>query len=141
MPLGRAFPSRPPRARAAFVVAATLFLAGQAGFNLAVRNDWLPVRDPVYAEKIAVYRAWSKGSPAASVRIVALGSSRTEMAFRPSVVEAALAEDGEPPLAFNFGISGGVLSWACAALCAPARKMNINSSKRRTNIIWPRQRG
>ena len=33
-----------------------VYLAAQAGLNLAIRNEWVPVRDPVYAEKTELLR-------------------------------------------------------------------------------------
>jgi len=79
-------------------MAAIVFLAAQSALSLAVRNDWLPIRDPVYAEKVATYRAWSNDH--AAVRVVALGSSRTHLGFDAGRYAAALGPDVD---AFNFG--------------------------------------
>ena len=88
------------RARTALAVAAVVYLTGQTGLNLAVRNDWLPVRDPVYAEKVAVFRTWSKETPAPPIRVLALGSSRTHLGFDAGRYAAAVGPGVE---AFNFG--------------------------------------
>jgi hypothetical protein len=87
-----------------------LFLASQAAFNTAVRCEWLPLRDPVYAEKLGLlseHPAFFTGE-SADFRLLVLGSSRTMLAVDAGALSASLSEaTGRPVAAFNFGTSGG----------------------------------
>ncbi len=96
------------RGRTAVLAGVVLFLAAQAGLNVAIRNDWLPVRDPVYAEKTDLLRRhngfYATPTDAAQpLRFLALGSSRTQLGF-----DAARFADhfGGRVEAFNFGCPG-----------------------------------
>jgi hypothetical protein len=102
--------ARPNRVRAAgsrraLVVGVVVFLTIQFGLNLAVRRDWLPLRDPVYAEKIELLRPHDRffdGSPSGTgrpTRVLALGSSRTQLGFDAGRFTRAVPQAD----AFNFG--------------------------------------
>src|SRR5437763_4147434 len=41
------------KARRALLAGVLLFVAAQAGLNVAVQREWLPLRDPVYFEKFS----------------------------------------------------------------------------------------
>lgn len=89
------------RSRNAILFATLLFAVGQAGLNSAIESDALPVRDPIYHEKIELLHAhpefWCEQSD--RTRWLAVGSSRTQMLFD--------AEKFEPGgAAFNFGCAG-----------------------------------
>ena len=109
-------PSSPPTSRRglrtvsrrAVIAGIVAFLSLQAGLNLAIQQEWIPVRDPVYAEKrdfLTQHPAFfgSTGS-SAPLRLMALGSSRTQLAFDARrFSEATGAELGRPVESFNFG--------------------------------------
>src|SRR5262245_39319377 len=100
--------TRPPPSRRArhALLWGLLALLGMNVWFLLATEFWHPEwRDPEFGHRLTALRNARAERPGRPL-LLALGSSRTEMAFRPSVVEAALAEDGEPPLTFNFGISG-----------------------------------
>ena len=80
-----------------------LFVAVQAGLNVAIRHDVVPVRDPVYAAKFDALAQWPAYFGEAAVpRVLALGSSRTQLAVDAERLERAL-----PIHAFNFGTPAG----------------------------------
>jgi hypothetical protein len=100
------------RGRTAVLVGLLAFLAAQAALNLAIRNEWVPVRDPVYAEKFELLqphagffagtgpaRSAPRDGPAPT-RVLALGSSRTQAGFDVSRFEGRFGGRVE---AFNFG--------------------------------------
>lgn len=99
--------NRARRGRRAVLGGILLFFATQAGLNLAIRNDWIPIRDPIYFEKFEVFQKrttfFAPRPPSAPPRVMALGSSRTQLAFNPRVVEGICHRDGSPVDAFNFG--------------------------------------
>lgn len=93
-PIAASLSSAPPtarpgrairQARKAVLYGMVLFVIGQALFNLAVRKEWLPVRDPVYHEKITLLRqrpAFYRPAPGDGPQLVlAIGSSRTHLGF------------------------------------------------------------
>jgi hypothetical protein len=103
---------KPARRRAAgcrnaVLVGVVVFVLGQVSLNVAVRNEWVPVRDPVFVEKFGLLEPHeSFFSPPAPVsdspptRVMALGSSRTQLAFDA----ARFAEHAGPHVeAFNYG--------------------------------------
>lgn len=83
------------------------FVLFQAGLSLAIRNDWLPVRDPVYHEKLTMLRQrpafFDRSNGSQPSRLLALGSSRTQLAFDPAVAEEVLGQAGLEVDGFNFG--------------------------------------
>jgi hypothetical protein len=89
----------------------TLFVAFQASFNVAVRRDWLPLQDPIYAEKFDCLRGqplfFDPAPVDGTVRLLVVGSSRTQLGLDASRLTADLsATAGRPVRAFNFGTSG-----------------------------------
>jgi hypothetical protein len=105
-------PPRPARRRAAarsrtaVLAGVALFLAAQALLNHAIRNDWVPVRDPVFAEKYDFLRPHRPffEPDATSVRVMALGSSRTQLGFDANRFALdTRRHTGRPIEAFNFG--------------------------------------
>jgi hypothetical protein len=87
-----------------------IFLLFQATLNVAVRAEWVPLRDPVYFEKLALLRGHPAFfAPAADpVCVLALGSSRTQLAVDAATLSADLtAAAGRPVVAFNFGTPAG----------------------------------
>ncbi|OWK42970.1 hypothetical protein [Fimbriiglobus ruber] len=105
-PAGR----RGSRARMALVAGMVLFFAGQAAFSVAVRRDWIPVADPVYGGKFGLLREhpefFAPSGPSADrpVRVLALGSSRTQLGFDAGRFAGAV---GPRTVAFNFGTPAG----------------------------------
>lgn len=98
-------PRRARRARAAVFAGIALYLLMQAALNAAVVAEWLPLRDPVYAEKADLlatrpefYGPRPAGTPP---RLLAIGSSRTQLGFDAAAVERAT---DQPIRAFNFGV-------------------------------------
>lgn len=99
--------------RAALAVAAGLvaFVACQLVTDQAIRNEWVPLRDPIYFDKLALLRnhpAFS-GPPGdhRPLTVLCLGSSRTLNAVDPDILGPALsAELNRPVEAFNFGQAG-----------------------------------
>ena len=81
------------------------FLIIQFGTGVAIERDWWPIADPIYTEKAELFRKHSafvaERSPLR--RVLALGSSRTQLAF-----DAERFSAGVPgTTAFNFGTPGG----------------------------------
>ena len=96
------------RSRRALVLGILLFCAVQAGLTRSIESDALPVRDPIFTEKIELLRKhpefWSDST--ARPRLLALGSSRTQLLID--------AERLDPEFrAFNFGCSscGPIAQW------------------------------
>ncbi len=93
------------RARRAVVVGFVGFLATQVLLSIAIRREWVPVGDPVFAEKIALLRQhpqfFASDTPLTqqvTQRVLMLGSSRTHLAF-----DAAKFATATNTRAFNFG--------------------------------------
>jgi hypothetical protein len=101
------------------LVGVVAFLAAQAGLNVAVRREWVPVRDPVFAEKFDLLRPHAGfftphpnpppqggreqeagGREQEVVRVMALGSSRTQLGFDAGRFAGHFGGRVE---AFNFG--------------------------------------
>src|SRR5262245_62175806 len=79
------------------------FAVLQAGLVGAV-ECWLPeVRDAEFGYKLARLRNLVAKSPDRPL-VISLGSSRTQLGFRPSVVTAACAAADRDAVAFNFGL-------------------------------------
>ncbi|MGL6095101.1 MAG: hypothetical protein ACRC7O_04775, partial [Fimbriiglobus sp.] len=98
---------RAARSRLALAVGAVAFLAGQAALNAAIRADVVPVRDPVFSEKLTLFQGHSAFfAPRAAAdppRLLALGSSRTQLAFDAGECERLGGQTGRPVRTFNFG--------------------------------------
>jgi hypothetical protein len=76
------------------------------GLVLYGMERWRPeVRDPEYGYKLARLRQRLTEAPDRPL-VLALGSSRTLMGFRPELLPAYHTPAGETPLVFNFGLSG-----------------------------------
>jgi len=96
------------RSRRALILGVLLFCAVQAALSHSIESDALPVRDPIFTEKIERLRThpefWS--DPTERPRLLALGSSRTQLLID--------AERLAPEFhAFNFGCSscGPIAQW------------------------------
>lgn len=95
---------RAVRCRNAVLVGITVFVLGQVSLNVAVRNEWVPVRDPVFVEKFEILEPhagfFTPAQPELPTRVLALGSSRTQLAFDA----AHYAQRSGPYVeAFNYG--------------------------------------
>lgn len=78
---------------------------------MAIQRDWLPLHDPIYTEKFDRLRDhaafFAPAQADGPVRVLAVGSSRTQLALDAGRLSDALtAAAGRPVLAFNFGTSG-----------------------------------
>jgi hypothetical protein len=82
------------------LIAVLSFLLIQISLNLGIQSGRIPVQDPVFVEKIELYRNWNQVSDSTLSRVVALGSSRTQLAF-----DAARFGNATNCTAFNFGCS------------------------------------
>lgn len=92
------------RGRVAVVAGVLLFMAGQASLNLGIRTGLLPDPDPVFAEKFDLLREHPVFTDATPIRVLALGSSRTQLAFDAGRFAATVrSATGRPAEAFNFG--------------------------------------
>ena len=96
------------RSRRTLILGALLFCAVQAGLSRSIESDALPVRDPIFTEKLALLRThpefWNQSTD--RPRLLALGSSRTQLLID--------AERLDPEFhAFNFGCSscGPIAQW------------------------------
>ena len=101
---------RSARGRKAIIAGVIAYLAFQSTLNLAIRNDVLPVRDPVWSEKFELLQkqpaffAAGNDRPNSPVRVLAMGSSRTQLAFdATSMARTVSATTGREVEAFNFG--------------------------------------
>ena len=96
------------RSRRSLVLGVLLFCAVQAGLSRSIESDALPVRDPIFTEKLELLRKhpefWSDLT--ARPRLLALGSSRTQL-----LIDAERL--GPEFHAFNFGCSscGPIAQW------------------------------
>jgi hypothetical protein len=94
------------RGRAALVWGLGLFVAAQLGF-VAVKEFWRPdLGDPEYGLRLARLRSHLARSPADRPVIIALGSSRVGVGFRPDVVAASQPGAAQPAVAFNCALAG-----------------------------------
>jgi hypothetical protein len=83
-----------------------LFYLGFQVALTAITDHWLPVlRDPEYGHKLARLQTRLGERPGREL-IVILGSSRSGYGFRPDVVSAWPSLTGEPPIVFNFAMTG-----------------------------------
>lgn len=89
-------------ARPALLWGLALFLAGQFALGVSVEK-WLPqLRDPEFGCRRSRLRKALSANPGRPL-LVCLGSSRTAVGVKPSVVAARLP--GQQPLVFNFGLT------------------------------------
>ena len=98
---------------AALAVGAALVIAIQVGTGLAIQTEQLPLRDPIYFDKLDLLRkhaAFFPGSQASQERPVTLlliGSSRTLNAINARAASGYLTPSlGTPVEVFNFGQAG-----------------------------------
>ncbi len=84
-------------ARRALLIGLLAYVALQFGFRQAVLADALPVADPIWGDKLATLQA--RPTPPT---LLALGSSRTQLAFDATAFTAATGSDS-----FNFGTPAG----------------------------------
>jgi hypothetical protein len=104
-------PRRTRRAGLAVALGLAAFAACQLLTDQAIRNEWVPLRDPIYFDKLdllrthpAFFQPPAEGRP---LTVLCLGSSRTLNAVDPDVLGPALAAElGRPVEAFNFGQAG-----------------------------------
>ncbi len=103
--------SRARRAGLAVVLGLVAFVASQLLTDQAIRNEWVPLRDPIYFDKLDLLRTHpvffqppGEGRP---LTVLCLGSSRTLNAVDPDILGPRLsAELGRPVEVFNFGQAG-----------------------------------
>ena len=98
-------------ARASLVTALLVFVLVQVVTNAAIREEWCPVRDPLYFDKLALMRtnapALFDGPDPQKVTILFTGSSRTQNAVDTGALQSALTSRlGRPVTAFNFALAG-----------------------------------
>lgn len=101
--------ARPQPARAALLAGLLVFAAGQLALGWAARQSAY-LRDPMYADKIALLRARlcaaeSRGT-GRPFTVVMIGNSHTGFGFHARLLEDRLSEAGRPAVAFNFGVPG-----------------------------------
>jgi len=94
------------RGRSGLLWGLALFVGGQVALLLAMESWWPALRDPEYGRKLARLRARLEEEPAGRPLVLALGSSRVSMGFRPEVVATGTIARRAGPVVFNFGISG-----------------------------------
>jgi len=99
VPVGR---NRRVSSRSVIVVTIIAFLAIQGGSFVAINADAVPIRDPIFAEKLALLRGHPEffQQNADSLRVLAIGSSRTQLAFDAGHLGIAKSTS------FNFGCAG-----------------------------------
>lgn len=100
LPAGKRVRQR--RGRAAVLVAAVVFVAVQLGTHRVIDSEAVPLRDPIYAEKVELLKQHPEFlTPTADcTRLLALGSSRTQLAL-----DAVRLSDSQLSV-FNFGCAG-----------------------------------
>ena len=92
------------RARLALLGGAMLFVLGQLALNVFIER-WQPcIRYPEYGYHLTGLRRLLAAEPGRPL-LLALGSSRTLMGFRPDVLPPYRTRSGAVPLAFNFGVT------------------------------------
>jgi hypothetical protein len=107
-------PARRVRARRAatrLAVGVAAFLAVQLATDQAIRQEWVPLRDPVYFDKLALLRTHpaflAPPSPDKPTTVLCVGSSRTLNAIDAAALGSDLTTRlGRRVEAFNFGVAG-----------------------------------
>src|ERR1700722_10733727 len=93
------------RCRSAVLWGLASFAAAQVALALCIEYRWPALRDSEEAVKLAGLlecRARTAGRPL----VLALGSSRTLMGFRPDALPRSQDASGEEPAAYNYGRLG-----------------------------------
>jgi hypothetical protein len=106
--------SRRRTAAVSVVFGLVLFLAVQVGTGLAIHTERSPLRDPIYFDKVALFRKHPAFFPTTPVppgrkpvTVLFVGSSRTLNAVNARAAGGQLtAALGRPVEAFNFGQAG-----------------------------------
>ena len=90
------------RARTAVLVGVLVFVAVQVGFHQAIDREAIPLRDPIWVEKLGLLKRHPEFFAPISdrTRILAVGSSRTQL-----VLDAERLSDDRRSV-FNFGCAG-----------------------------------
>lgn len=115
---GTRLKTRSQRARTAVILGLVVFLAIQAATNLAIRCEWSVLRDPLYFDKLALFRrsapeffpqgragALSPGGE--PLKVLFIGSSRTQNAVDAQAIQTQLSQHlNQPVSAFNFALAG-----------------------------------
>lgn len=111
-PASRVRVRRHVRARNALLLGLLAFIAIQAFSNLAIRCEWSVIRDPLYFDKLALFRSsapefFEPTAGTGPVRVLFTGSSRTQNAVDTGAIQTMLTEQlGRPVSAFNFALAG-----------------------------------
>src|SRR5581483_4827171 len=92
------------RARASLLMGTLFFVALQLGLATYIDYCRPELRDAEYGQKLARLRSQLAEAPDRPL-IVILGSSRSELGFRPAALPA-LRVDNEPALVFNGALTG-----------------------------------
>jgi hypothetical protein len=97
---------RPPvfRARKALAWGIGSFIAVTLAFNLAV-TLWPSLHDPEYGYKLAQVRRLLQTKPGSPL-LMMLGTSRTELDFRPDALPPCRTPGGQEPVVFNMALRG-----------------------------------
>jgi hypothetical protein len=95
---------RSRRARASLLLGVLCFAGMQLGMGVYIDSRHPELRDAEYGQKLARLRSRLAETPGRPL-IVFLGSSRSELGFRPEVLPT-LRVAGEPAVVFNFALSG-----------------------------------
>jgi hypothetical protein len=97
--------SRPARGGAALAWGVLFFAGVQLGLGILM-DRWQPeLCDPEYGSKWARLRARRAEKPDRPLLVV-LGSSRSNLGFRPAVLSDYRPRTGPAPLVFNFALNG-----------------------------------
>jgi len=98
------------RAKFSIGLGLVMFLAIQFGLGWSVHTERVPLRDPVYFDKLAQLRnrpAFFQPRGGRAATLLFVGSSRTLNAVDARAASAQLSSElGEPVEAFNFGQAG-----------------------------------
>ena len=90
------------RPRTAVVAGIVSFCALQIALSNSIESDTLPIRDPIFTEKLSLLQKhpefWSETTDPARPRLLVIGSSRTQLLLDARRLEPAYH-------AFNFGCS------------------------------------
>jgi hypothetical protein len=93
------------RARATLAWGLLCFTGAQLAYLVVLERWRADLRDPEYGCKLARLRACLAAGPDRPL-LLALGSSRTDLGFRPDVLHDLRLPDGREVVCFNFGLTG-----------------------------------
>jgi hypothetical protein len=93
-------------ARSALGWGLLLFLVAQLTFDVVMDYGYPELHDPEYQVHLAALHARLSEGPDRPLMLL-LGSSRTEMCFRPEALPSIRSVEGQPILPFNFSHLGG----------------------------------